>query len=123
MDFLASNLKVDYIVYDNINTVGELDNQWTGQINLTNAGEQTIIDTSWEIYFCAIRLFEWDVLRHGTEVGAELGDSSIEVYHVAGCLHKLVPMTTFAGFMPEQTVELPFKSEEWSIAVTDMMPR
>ena len=81
------------------------------------------MDTSWEIYFCGIRLFERDTTAAGPEFGEELGDSRIEVYHVDGCLHKLVPLNNFQGFIPNQTVEMPFTAGDWMVSRTDMMPK
>ena len=122
VDYLASNLRVEYDVIDNT-PVGDIGNQWTGEMFLTNTGDEAMTSLSWQIYFCCIRLMEYDTTRPGTGQGAELGDSGIEVYHVDGCLHKLQPMADFLGFAPDARLVLPFTAGDWSVSRTDTMPR
>ena len=122
VDYLASNLLVEYYVIDNT-AVGNISNQWTGEMFLTNTGTSDVTSLSWQIYFCCIRLMEYDTTRPGPENGAELGDSGVEVYHVDGCLHKLQPMAEFTGLGAGVRLQLPFTAGDWMVSRTDAMPR
>ena len=86
-------------------------------------GPREVSERDWEIYFCSIRIVQWDTLVEGPEVGEELGDCGIEVYHVDGCLHKLVPLNNFQGFRPNETIVMPFTAGDWCVSRTDIMPK
>ena len=119
VDYLATHLHLQYDVITN----EPVDGQFQGKLTFTNTGSDDVSDTTWEIYFCSIRLFEETVLRESDAMGVELGDVGIQVFHVDGCLHKLAPTSDFTGFPAGEAVELPFKASHWTVARTDIMPK
>ena len=89
------------------------------ELELKNSGHRKVESTDWEIYFCHIRLIEPDTIYPN---GSELGSSGFRVFHVNGCMHKLVPSNGFAELRPDQSVTIPFLAQYWQVAVTDVMP-
>ena len=91
-------------------------------MTLTNTGDQDVIDTTWEMYFCSVRLWEPDTLRNNPTEGALLGNTNLVVYHVNGCLHKIAPTESFAGFDRNVNLDVPWETSDWQVARTDISP-
>ena len=96
---------------------------YEGDLILQYEGEEPQLDLDWEIYFCAIRiLFPTIITEENPDVGVVFPESSVIVYHVNGCLHKIKPLSNFTGLWPQIPVFLPYQASDWSVARTDVMP-
>ena len=115
---MARYLTIRYEVVDNFA------NSWytfDGKLTLGNTGPDIPSgnSTSWSLYFCHIRLFEPDRIRPG---GADLANTGLRAYHVSGCLHKIVPTSSFVGLPSGSQLEIAFQASDWQVARTDVMP-
>ena len=93
-----------------------------GTLTFTNTGNTDVIDNSWEIFFCSIRLFEPETLASNPSLGKQLGTSNLAVYHINGCLHKISPMAGFSGFTMNVPVVADFVTSDWQSSRTDVSP-
>ena len=75
VDHLAQHLTVHYKVITNFVASPETNTE----VTLTNVGEQDADGTTWEIFFCSVRMWEPDSLKDDPDVGVLLGDSNIMV--------------------------------------------
>lgn len=116
IDYLASNLQLRYRVVDNwLDTPPA---HLRAEVNLTNVGDTTVDDTSWEMYFSHARLLQLLRVRER----AQLGDTGLWVQHVNGYLHTIYPGVGFSGFLPGETVHVEFIAEAGEVARSDIFP-
>ncbi|XP_072028045.1 beta-hexosaminidase-like [Amphiura filiformis] len=121
VDYLSSNLQVQYTITTNMEDIGGFA-RTKGFLTFTNNGNTDVTDTSWEIYFCSIRLFEPETLHADPLLGKELGTSKLAVYHINGCLHKISPMAGFTGLAMGVSVRADYVTSDWQSSRTDVSP-
>ncbi|XP_013390455.1 uncharacterized protein LOC106158882 [Lingula anatina] len=117
LDYMGENLEIRYDVIDNtVDTWKTYD----AQISLTNKGLEPIEKGDWAIYFCHIRLIEPENLPY--PIGLAYKTAGMEIYHIKGCLFKLQPDAGFKTLSGGQRLDIKFRGQYWTIAVTDIMP-
>lgn len=81
------------------------------------------------------------VLRNGSNIALPAGEHNWQLYfhlirridtteqqgllieHVQGDLHRVRPLSSFSGLLPQQQLVLPFSSAPWMVSYSDFMPR
>ncbi len=118
---MSTNIEIKFDITTNFESVGESP-RCHGTISFTNTGMSDVTDTSWEIYFCSVRIFEPDTLRDNPSEGVMFGNTNLKVYHINGCMHKISPTESFSGFIAGDTIEAPYQTADWQVARTDISP-
>lgn len=76
----------------------------------------------WALYFCHIRMIEPDTMMidDGTSVnpdGVIIGKPNygLRLFHVNGCLFKIVPTKDFWGWSPGLMMTVPLEGANWQV--------
>lgn len=87
--------------------------RFSAEITLQNNSAHALPagEANWQIYFHLIRRIE--PTQH----------QGLHIEHVQGDLHRIRPVTGFAGLKPSQKLTLPFESAPWMVSYSDFMPR
>lgn len=118
LDEIADKLDIKYSVLDNLKD-GKL--TYTAKIILTNYSTVTLdYEKKWAIYFCHIRMIEPSILPDEGE--AIMVDSGVKFKHINGCLFKLEPIKSFKPLNKNESLEIVFKAQYYSVARSDLMP-
>ena len=115
---VAENLDIKYSVLNNLKD-GKL--TYTAKITLTN-NSSVVLDweKKWAIYFCHIRMIEPSILPD--EVEAVMVDSGVKFRHINGCLFTIEPIKSFKPLCKNDSLEILFKAQYYSVARSDLMP-
>lgn len=118
LDEIAEKLDVQYSVLDNLKD-GKL--TYSAKIVLTNNSSITLdYEKKWAIYFCHIRMIEPSILPDDGE--ALMVDAGVKFRHINGCLFTLEPMKSFKPLGKNDSLDILFKAQYYSIARSDLMP-
>ena len=84
-----------------------------GKITLNNGSDVALPagESDWQLYIHSVR-------KISTEHVAGLN-----IEHVNGDLHRIVPTSSFKGLGAGESLELPFDAQVWIVAYSDFMPR
>ena len=110
---MANNLVIRYDVMKNTGTDTD------AKLTLTNKGSQPIAPGNWGIYCSSVRIIEPKKIYNG---GAMLGSSGLLATHVNGILYKIAPTSSFKNIAPNSALVVEFKTSDWSVSRTDLMP-
>ncbi|VDI12360.1 hexosaminidase [Mytilus galloprovincialis] len=117
LDEVAEKLDIKYSVLDNLED-GKL--TYTANIVFKNCSSVTLDhEKKWAIYFCHIRMIEPPILP---DEEAIIVASGIKFRHINGCLFTLEPIKTFKPLGKNETLEVMFKAQYYSVARSDLMP-
>lgn len=117
LDEVAEKLDIKYSVLDNLED-GKL--TYTANIVFKNYSSVTLDhEKKWAIYFCHIRMIEPPILP---DEEAIIVASGIKFRHINGCLFTLEPIKTFKPLGKNETLEVMFKAQYYSVARSDLMP-
>lgn len=118
LDEVADKLDVKYTVLDNLKD-GKL--TYAAKIVLTNNSSVTLdYEKRWAIYFCHIRMIEPSILPDEGE--ALIVDAGVKFRHINGCLFTLEPIKSFKPLGQNESLDIMFKAQYYSIARSDLMP-
>ena len=113
VDYIAANIQPTFNVVTNF---GNSPNSLQAEIEFNNVGEQPVTNGDWAIYFCHIRLLFPEYFRvPNVAKGVALGNTGLRVYHVNGCLYRILPTPEFVTFPAGQATKVPLLSSDWMV--------
>lgn len=120
---MANSLQISFTLNENYSPGPERCNV---SISLRNIGTRPIVNGTWNIYFCSVRMVEPDDLI-GDNIapkpeGFKIPNSGFTIYHVAGCLFRLAPNDDFSVISPGKQKFINYTGEYWIVSRTDIMP-
>lgn len=117
LDSIASSLDIKYKVIDNV----EARKTYIAKVILTNTGDVPLRGTGkWAIYFCHIRMVEPQTLPDADQICME--KYGVKFCHINGCLFTLEPLRSFKTLQKNDSLEITFTAEYYSVARSDLMP-
>ncbi|WP_278369749.1 carbohydate-binding domain-containing protein, partial [Pseudoalteromonas lipolytica] len=110
VNHFAKDTELLFSVEDNFRNK---DAGFLGQITLNNRSDVALPagESDWQLYIHSVR-------KISTEHVAGLN-----IEHVNGDLHRIVPTSSFKGLAAGESLELPFDAQVWVVAYSDFMPR
>lgn len=118
LDSIARSLDIKYKVLDNLTNAKKT---CIARMKLTNMGDIALKnDDGWAIYFCHIRMVEPDTLPDPSEICMK--KYGIKFCHINGCLFTLEPLKSFKTLNQNDSLEITFTAEYYSVARSDLMP-
>ena len=110
VNHFAKDTELLFSVEDNFRNK---DAGFLGKITLNNRSDVPLPagESDWQLYIHSVR-------KISTEHVAGLN-----IEHVNGDLHRIVPTSSFKGLAAGESLELPFDAQVWIVAYSDFMPR
>ncbi|XP_021376103.1 uncharacterized protein LOC110464940 [Mizuhopecten yessoensis] len=117
LDYIANTLDIKYKVTDNV----EARKTYIAKMILTNTGDVPLTGKGkWAIYFCHIRMLEPQTLPDADQICMK--NYGVKFCHVNGCLFTLEPLKSFKTLNKDESLEITFTAEYYSVARSDLMP-
>ncbi|XP_033746118.1 beta-hexosaminidase-like [Pecten maximus] len=117
LDSIANNLDIKYQVTDNV----AARKSYIAKVILTNTGDVPLKGNGkWAIYFCHIRMVEPLTLPDADQICME--KYGVKFCHINGCLFTLEPLKSFKTLKKNDSLEITFTAEYYSVARSDLMP-
>ncbi|WP_020208151.1 family 20 glycosylhydrolase [Gilvimarinus chinensis] len=102
----TDSAELTFAVVSNFNEQGK-----QMQLTLDNQSELSMPASGWAVYFHSVRKI------------APLVDQPVQIEHVQGDLHRLVPTENFAGLKPGAALNVLYQPSAHMVSYTDFMPR
>jgi hexosaminidase len=105
----AKGVRLQFGVSDNFKAGGG----FTGYLDLHNDSATALPagQGAWRIYLHSIRKLDATLV------------SGLQVSHVQGDLHQIMPTSAFAGLAPGRSLRIDFTGPNWIVSASDFMPR
>ncbi|UTF59863.1 family 20 glycosylhydrolase [Gilvimarinus sp. DA14] len=102
----TDSAELNFAVVSNFNEQGK-----QMQLTLDNQSELSLPASGWAVYFHSVRQI------------APLADQPVQIEHVQGDLHRLVPAENFAGLAAGAELSVTYQPSAHMVSYTDFMPR
>lgn len=106
----AKETSLTFAVVDNFHNKSA---GFLGEITLDNQSNVALPagESDWQLYIHSVRKFSTEYV------------AGLNIEHVNGDLHRIVPTKDFKGLAAGKSLKLPFDAQVWVVAYTDFMPR